>query len=81
MHIVIGLLNSVVCYIFVYIKGARLVKFINKLHDIDDELNEVCENIQLDYRKTFKFQIKLSISFLLLFILIGIYDYYITRLM
>lgn len=79
MHIVIGFVTSIVCFLFAFIKANRLAAFISELHKIDDELFGLCDRVHIEYRKSFVFQLKLILATILLFCLVGGFDYFVFQ--
>lgn len=79
MHIAFGFIISNVCFIFCFIKARKLSTFINELYKIDDELFDLCERVRIDYKKSFIFQLKLSIATVLLFCFVGGFDYFVFQ--
>jgi hypothetical protein len=79
MHIIIGFITSVTCFLFSFLKGKKLFAFINELHTIDDELFDLCDRVHIDYKKSFKFQLKLSIASVLLFGFVAGFDYFVFQ--
>lgn len=79
MHIIIGFITSFISFSFVFIKARKLSVFIKELTAIDDELLDLCDKVHIDYRKSFIFQLKLSIASVLLFGVVGGFDYFVFQ--
>lgn len=79
MHIAIGFITSTMCFLFSFVKAKKLSTFINEIYKIDDELFDLCERVQVDYKKSFIFQMKLCLASFLLFGFVGGFDYYVFQ--
>lgn len=79
MRIVIGFTTSFFAFILIFFKAEKLSKFLTTLSKIDDEFHDLCESIHVDYRKSLFFQLKCLVVGILLFSLIGIFDYFVFQ--
>lgn len=79
VHIIIGFITSFSCFLFSFIKGKKLSSFISELQTIDDELFDLCERVHIDYKMSFKFQLKLLAASAFIFCFVGGFDYYVFQ--
>jgi hypothetical protein len=76
---VIGFITATVCFLFAFIKASKLSAFISELNRIDEDLYGLCERVHVDNKKSLVFQVKLVVASIVLFCVVGGFDYFVFQ--
>lgn len=77
MHLFAGMLIAFVSYLFSFNRIRPINRFVKDILAIDEGLHAISDKHRLDYGSGFKFQGIMLFIGLLMFALIGVYDFWV----
>jgi hypothetical protein len=75
MHLFAGMLLAIISYLFAFNRIRPINRFVKNILAIDEGLHAISETHKLDYGNAFEFQFLMFLIGMVMFLLIGVYDF------